>query len=103
MFTSYNGFDTQLTHLFVSSAQLYLYYIFSLIIPQEIQLFEEACSLSLQSLSQSVYFPVLDNNASYFYQNSIIKQTWSEVTIYYKHVMKFNPEHRKLNQVTVRD
>ncbi len=33
-------------------------------IPQKVQLFEEARFLSMQSLSQSVYFPVLNNNAS---------------------------------------
>lgn len=41
------------------------YSFFSRSIPQKVQLFEEARSLSMQSLSQSVYFPVLNNNASF--------------------------------------
>lgn len=34
-------------------------------VPQKVQLFVETCSLSLQPLSQLVYFPEFNNNASF--------------------------------------
>lgn len=60
-------------------------------IPQKIQLFEEACSLSMQSLSQSVYFPVLNN--SLYYKYSLTKQT--QYVLWLHLIKNYDPQQRK--------